>query len=120
MLSISAVQALKQQLQDQRRSLLSRLQAHESSPLKSMARANSKHADRARDQMMRDQEAAMLAQSKQQLNQIETALRRIEDGLYGKCMTCGGSISLSRLQALPSAMLCIRCQSEQDQRGAQP
>ena len=85
-----------------------------------MARANSKHADRARDQMMRDQEAALLAQSEQQLNQIETALRRIEDGLFGKCMTCGGSISLGRLQVLPYARLCIRCQSEQDRRGAQP
>ncbi|MFQ5924041.1 MAG: TraR/DksA family transcriptional regulator [Anaerolineales bacterium] len=115
MLSKHAVEAFEKELEDLRRNLIRRIQAKESAPLTTMAPGNSNYADRARDQMMHDREAAMLAQSKQQLYQIEAALRRIEDDLYGKCMTCGGSITLSRLQALPYARLCVGCQSDQDQ-----
>jgi RNA polymerase-binding transcription factor DksA len=40
---------------------------------------------------------------------IEAALRRIEDGTYGRCVSCGGSIGLQRLQFVPAAALCITC-----------
>ncbi len=44
------------------------------------------------------------------LRQIEEALRRIEEGLYGVCQDCGEEISAKRLAAVPWARLCIVCQ----------
>jgi len=40
---------------------------------------------------------------------VEEALLRIKDGTYGLCMDCGGKIGLKRLEARPTAELCIEC-----------
>jgi DnaK suppressor protein len=45
-----------------------------------------------------------------QLARIERALERLREGHYGVCERCGHDIPLARLQALPDATLCIRCQ----------
>ena len=53
----------------------------------------------------------------QHRNQLERRLRdiidaqdRLTEGLYGRCVDCGGQISAKRLQANPAAKLCISCQ----------
>jgi len=50
-------------------------------------------------------------QTRQQLQHIEFALQRIDAGEYGACETCGEPIAFARLQAQPTANLCIECQS---------
>ncbi|HEX6701618.1 MAG TPA: TraR/DksA family transcriptional regulator [Gaiellaceae bacterium] len=40
---------------------------------------------------------------------IEGALARIEDGSYGRCGSCGGTIAEERLEAVPWATECIDC-----------
>lgn len=40
---------------------------------------------------------------------IRAALGRIEDGSYGFCARCGNEISARRLEALPTATMCIAC-----------
>lgn len=47
--------------------------------------------------------------SEQVLEEIDAALRRIDEGTYGVCTNCGKSISEERLEALPWASLCIDC-----------
>ena len=44
------------------------------------------------------------------LKKIEKALSRIEDGTFGICERCEEPISAKRLQALPWAKFCVRCQ----------
>jgi len=46
--------------------------------------------------------------------EINNALRRIEEGVYGICDACSCPIEKPRLQALPFARMCIKCQSEQE------
>lgn len=48
------------------------------------------------------------------LKKVKRALQKIEDGSYGECEDCGGEISLSRLQARPTADLCIQCKEESE------
>ncbi len=43
------------------------------------------------------------------LQRIDAALRRIEDGEYGYCSDCGEAIAEKRLEADPMASLCIAC-----------
>jgi DnaK suppressor protein len=45
---------------------------------------------------------------------VKAALGRMEDGTYGICLTCEDSISVKRLQAVPWAELCLRCQDRSD------
>ncbi len=40
---------------------------------------------------------------------IHAALRRMDEGSYGKCSKCGADIAPARLAALPTATLCINC-----------
>lgn len=53
------------------------------------------------------------------LNQVNAALHRIAEGTYGTCGTCGRQIAPRRLEALPSAALCIECQANAE-HSAQP
>jgi RNA polymerase-binding protein DksA len=48
---------------------------------------------------------------------VEAALERIANGSYGRCENCGGEIGLERLEALPTATLCIDCKSRRESRG---
>src|SRR5215471_2518728 len=49
----------------------------------------------------------------QKLNDIEAALRRVDQGTYGICDNCGKEIGERRLQALPWARLCLECAERQ-------
>ena len=74
--------------------------------------AHSTHmADQGTDNF--DRELALnLASSRQEsLYDIEDAIRRIDEGTYGACETCGGAIELPRLKALPFAKKCMNCQN---------
>lgn len=45
-----------------------------------------------------------------QLEQIRSALRRMKDGTYGECITCGERITWARLKARPETPVCRDCQ----------
>ena len=44
-----------------------------------------------------------------ELQTVDAALAKIDDGSYGKCEECGKPISDARLEALPRAINCIDC-----------
>lgn len=46
--------------------------------------------------------------------EIDGALRRMSEGTYGVCDTCGCAIERARLLALPFARNCVKCQSESE------
>ncbi|MGQ0722852.1 MAG: TraR/DksA family transcriptional regulator [Candidatus Eiseniibacteriota bacterium] len=48
--------------------------------------------------------------------QIAAALERIADGTYGQCLECGEPIAAARLKAIPTATLCVICQSAAEVR----
>jgi RNA polymerase-binding protein DksA len=48
------------------------------------------------------------------LEQIESSLERIEEGIYGQCEECGVKIPKARLNAIPYATLCVRCAEQQE------
>ncbi len=52
-----------------------------------------------------------------ELGQIEHALERIVEGVYGRCEYCGEKIAEARLNALPYTNTCIDCQRENERSG---
>lgn len=59
----------------------------------------------------RQQIAALLDEARTTLSDIDAAERRLSDGLYGRCTTCGRQIPPERLEALPAAPTCVDCAS---------
>lgn len=48
------------------------------------------------------------------LRQIRRALARVADGSYGVCLHCEEEISPKRVNAVPWAAFCIKCQEQVD------
>jgi DnaK suppressor protein len=58
----------------------------------------------------------------EQGNQLWTTARRIDDALrrirtctFGRCVSCGDDIQMSRLEAIPWTQYCRRCQERLEQ-----
>jgi len=60
---------------------------------------------------IQSQQMALALQQRQrdQVQRLERALGRIEDGNYGQCRRCKGPIAHERLEAQPDAMMCVTC-----------
>ena len=57
-------------------------------------------------------EQATLSRSLQeQLDEVDAALRKMDEGTYGRCDNCGKEIQEARLEAIPAARHCIDCAS---------
>ena len=65
-------------------------------------------ADQADIVMSRESNTAILADLEARYDTILFALKRIEDGSYGKCEVCKGKIEEARLEADPSATTCMK------------
>ena len=57
----------------------------------------------------REHAAALAAQARGHLAEIDAALARLADGSYGTCASCGTAIPAERLTARPTATTCISC-----------
>jgi RNA polymerase-binding transcription factor DksA len=53
--------------------------------------------------------AALAAQAREHLAAIDTALTKIDAGIYEICDMCGGEIGEERLAARPASLICVRC-----------
>jgi DnaK suppressor protein len=65
--------------------------------------------DQARD-------LAVQVNAEQTLHLVEDALARFDKGTYGLCVDCGAVIDAARLEAIPYAALCLKCQSKREHR----
>ena len=70
--------------------------------------------DQASNMLAREMGSMMSKNHKNNLVKVEEALKRIREKSYGRCMECRADIPVVRLQVLPFAELCVRCQEEQE------
>jgi RNA polymerase-binding protein DksA len=61
--------------------------------------------------------AALESEATQEIAGIEAALRRLDAGTYGVCVSCGEPVGDARLKARPAATQCRDC-AELDSRRA--
>ena len=68
---------------------------------------------------VQDEISSQLAEvESRELARIEYALEHMRNGQYGICEGCGCNIPLARLNALPYATFCVKCQREAERQGA--
>ena len=60
---------------------------------------------------MQHQQIALASKRRheEERNRLHEANRRIETGSYGRCLLCGGSIDMERLEIQPDAVTCVPC-----------
>lgn len=73
-------------------------------------------ADSATETLMRELDGGLEENAEHILEEIDDALRRIDDGSYGACEACGRPIGEERLLAVPWARLCIDDKRAQEGR----
>ena len=73
-------------------------------------------ADIASDDTDRKMIEAIGSQELKRLKLIDSALTRIKQSKYGLCVKCGKRIPHDRLEAIPYALMCIECKSEEERR----
>ena len=61
-------------------------------------------------------DVAMVIRESQDLQNIEAALARIDDGSYGYCLETGEEIGIKRLEARPVATLSVEAQERRERR----
>ncbi|MCC6485044.1 MAG: TraR/DksA C4-type zinc finger protein [Armatimonadetes bacterium] len=62
----------------------------------------------------RERDIALSDNVESLIEKIDRALEKIEEGTYGTCDRCGTPIAPERLEAMPSASLCLKCQDMED------
>jgi DnaK suppressor protein len=117
-LSSKQVNFLKARLLEKRRQLLAKLETSREQELLADSHAS---GDDMLDQALNleDREASFqIAEIESaQVEQIDDAIERMQEGTYGVCEMCAEAIPAARLKALPSATLCIECKSAEERLG---
>ena len=73
-------------------------------------------ADMASDNFNREFSLNLASGEWQTLIKIDEALTRIEEGAYGKCLSCGKKVSKKRLTAVPHAKFCLPCKEKEEEK----
>jgi DnaK suppressor protein len=72
--------------------------------------------DQMQSMSRREEAVAFLDTLTRTLASVDAALRAMKEGSYGTCAECGEPIASRRLEAIPWAPHCIRCQEMLDRR----
>lgn len=109
----SPLHSIWQKLAEERTRLLRRIAA-ETQPPEQEEEVVSEAMDRAYRIASRELQSALLVQARHRLEQVDAALKRLDEGSYGICVACGLAISPERLKILPEATTCINCQRQHE------
>lgn len=104
-------QALKQRLDDLRQSIDSTADSRKPVELDQSSVGRLSRMDAMQMQAMAQAAERMRGQ---EIERIKATLRRIDDGDFGYCITCGEEIAPKRLAIDPTIPTCIRCASGTD------
>ena len=112
--------AFREILLAKRQSVLENIQQIEKNTLKKPPREASGDlsgytyhmADMATDNFDTELSLNLASGEQRVLHEVEEALKRIEEGIYGDCLGCGKKIGQQRLKAVPYATHCISCQEK--------
>ncbi len=72
-------------------------------------------ADKASNSYTKELLFSQSTNERNTLRLVEEAMDRLSEGSYGECTNCGDEISPKRLEAIPWAPYCIKCQELMEQ-----
>jgi DnaK suppressor protein len=110
--SIGRLNELKTRLQDWRRELVHDVQVkiRDARTDATLERHAIDQGESPEVDIQNEIEFALIQMKSETLSKIDTALRQIEEDVYGQCVECGTEIANARLLALPFAVRCRDCE----------
>jgi RNA polymerase-binding transcription factor DksA len=84
----------------------------ENEQLSELAGHDQHQADLGTETFEREKDFSLLEQLEAELEDLDRALQKVEEGTYGICESCQQEIAAARLEALPGARFCVDCQSQ--------
>lgn len=108
------VKSYRDRLLARRESLFSQMREAEMSNRERNLEVSRDPADMAADAYTKELLSSMSANDRNLLQMIDEALERVERGEYSECVNCGEPVSEKRLDAVPWARYCLKCQDMQE------
>src|ERR687885_607336 len=108
------LKAYRDRLLARREGLFKQVSEAELSSRERDAEATQDPADMAANAYTKELLISMSANDRRLLELIDEALERIEAGEYGECVNCGEPVPEKRLEAVPWARYCLKCQDLQE------
>ncbi len=90
---------------------LEELGATESGDLRSDVQFGDGFADAGAATAERTEVLGLVDSLKRQLDAVDGALGKLDDGTYGRCVNCGNDIGVARMEARPTSVLCMDCKT---------
>jgi RNA polymerase-binding transcription factor DksA len=75
--------------------------------LSELSLADQHPADLGTEMFEREKDMSILDRIEAERADVERALRRVDDGTYGRCEACGREIAKARLDIRPGARFCV-------------
>jgi DnaK suppressor protein len=108
------VKSYRDKLLARRESLFSQVTEAEMSSRERDLEATQDPADMAANAYTKELLISMSANDRVLLQLIDEALARVERNEFGECINCGEPVSEKRLDAVPWARYCLKCQDLQE------
>jgi RNA polymerase-binding protein DksA len=120
MMKSSTLDTLRTALESERDRLVGEIEEYELEGQETLSDVSGENnyrdhmADQGSATFSRELDMTLEEQARESLDQIERALRRMDDGTYGTCARCGKTIPTERLEAMPEAELCVACKEHEE------
>jgi len=111
------LEGFRKDLLDRRAVLLKEVAGAEADLLAIAEERESEYVERAQEEGVARLLARLDERGQHEIDEIDAALSRLDDGDYGMCADCDRDIPIQRLRALPFARLCIECADEREKGG---
>lgn len=110
--------AFRKILEEKKQAILDNNFVHQKS-MENLRGVSLDEADEAAMSMKNTLDGLIFERHNEELEYIERALEKIEEGVYGICEMCDEPIGIQRLRAKPHARYCIVCREiiEKDLKG---
>jgi len=108
------MKSYRDQLMERREALSGQVMEAEHSSRQRDSETTQDPADMAANAYAKELSISMSANDRRLLGMIDEALARTEAGEYGECVNCGEPVQEKRLQAIPWARYCLKCQDLQE------
>jgi DnaK suppressor protein len=108
------IKVYRDRLLERREALFRQVSEAELSSRERDAEATQDPADMAANAYAKELLISMSGNDRKLLGMIDEALARVESGDYGSCVNCGEPVQEKRLEAVPWARHCLRCQDLQE------
>lgn len=117
-----SLRQLKDRLESEAERLTNEIAVLDSAQRESLSEASGENvyrdhmADQGSATFERELDMSLEENVRNELTSLLDALVRIESGTYGVCERCSQTIPLERLDAMPTASLCIGCKEAEESR----